>query len=432
MTFSRFCWIFSISSSTIKRRNIVSGAIGNTLEWYDFAVYGTMAPIIGKLFFPDNDPFTSLLAAFAVFAIGYIARPLGGILLGHMADKIGRKPALIFSVAMMGIGTTAIGLLPTHNEIGTSAAILLVLLRILQGLSVGGEYPSSIVFLAEHSSDDRRAFNTSWPMFGSVLGFLLGSSLCSLFSNILGSAEFQAWGWRLPFLFGSVIAICATLFRRHMTEPSYFSDAKPLSNLPFIVAFRDHWRAISQIICLSLVNAVGFYLLWVYAISYLTEQMHVSTTDALDINTLSLMIMLPIITFSAILSDRIGRKPLLYFVAIGSLIFAWPLWWMMHHQSFALILAGQVGFSILFGVGYSGLSAVMVEILPTGVRCSAAGIGYNLCLGIFGGTTPLVATYLVERTSDDFSPVYYLMVAAAVSLVVTFFIKETAGKPLPQ
>ncbi len=390
-----------------------------------------MAPIIGKLFFPNDDPFTSLLAAFAVLAIGYIARPLGGIILGHMADKIGRKPALICSVVMMGVGTTAIAFLPTHEEIGAMAAILLILLRILQGLSVGGEYPSSIVFLAEHSPNDKRGFHTSWPMFGSVIGFLLGSAICSLFSNLLSATQFQAWGWRIPFLLGAIIALCATLFRRHMTEPNSFDNAPPLNTLPFIAAIRDHWREIMQIICLSLVNAVGFYLLWVYAISYLTEQMHVSTSDALDINTLSLIILLPVITLSAILSDKIGRKPLLYFVALGSLLFSWPLWWLMHSQSFGMILAGQAGFAVLFGVGYSGLSAVMVEILPTKVRCSASGMGYNLCMGFFGGTTPLVAAYLLERTSDDFSPIYYLMATAALSLIVTFFIAETAGKPLP-
>ncbi|WP_298769239.1 MFS transporter [uncultured Shewanella sp.] len=303
--------------------------------------------------------------------------------------------------------------------------------KAFQGLSVGGEYPSSIVFLAEHSSIDKRGFNTSWPMFGSVIGFLLGSALCSLFSNLLSAEAFQAWGWRIPFLIGALIAVCATLFRRHMTESSSFDHAKPIDTIPFIAAIRDHWREIMQIICLSLVNAVGFYLLWVYAISYLTEQMHVSTSSALDINTLSLIILLPVITFSAILSDKVGRKPLLYFVALGALFFSWPLWWMMHHHNFWMILAGQAGFALLFGVGYSGLSAVMVEILPTKVRCSASGIGYNLCMGIFGGTTPLVATYLLERTSNDFSPAYYLMATAVLSLVVTFFIAETAGKPLP-
>ncbi len=400
------------------------------LEWYDFAVYGTLAPILGKLFFPADDPTASLLAAFGVFAIGYAARPLGGITLGHIGDRMGRKPALILSVLMMGAGTTAIGVLPTHAEIGTTAAVLLVVLRILQGLSVGGEYPSSIVFLGEHAPPERRGYVASWPMFGSVVGFLLGSAFGALLSNLMSEAALEAWGWRLPFLFGAVIALCGVLFRRHMSEPPAFAAAQPLTAAPIVAAFRDHWRAIVQIIGLSLVNAVGFYLLWVYATSYLTDRMHVSTADALDINTLSLVVMMPAVTLSAILSDRIGRKPLLYFVSLGTLLLAWPLWWLMHHQSFLLILLGQVGFAVLYGAGYAGLSAVMIEILPAGVRCSASAIGYNICLGLFGGTTPLVATYLVERTADDFAPAYYLMATAVISLIATLSLPETARKPL--
>ena len=415
-----------------RRGNVLSGAIGNVLEWYDFAVYGTLAPILGALFFPADDPVASLLAAFGVFAIGYASRPLGGVLLGHVADKLGRKRALILSVMMMGGSTTLIGLLPTHEEIGTTAAVLLVVLRIVQGLSVGGEYPGSVVFLAEHAPPERRAYYASWPAFGSVVGFLFGTALVALMSTLLGEAALEDWGWRLPFLLGAVIAVCAALFRRHMSEPAVLAEAQPLEGPPFVAALRDHWRTIVQIMALSLVNAVGFYLLWVYATSYLTERMHVSTADALDINTLSLIAFLPALTLSALLADRIGRKPLLYFVALGSLVLAWPLWWLMHHQSFLLILAGQIGFSVLFGAGYAGLSAVMVEILPTGVRCSASSIGYNLSLGLFGGTTPLVATYLVERTADDFTPAYYLMVTAVISLVATFYLPETARKALPR
>jgi MHS family proline/betaine transporter-like MFS transporter len=402
------------------------------LEWYDFAVYGTLAPILGKLFFPADDEVASLLAAFAVFALGYAARPLGGIILGHIGDRVGRKPTLLFSVMVMGVATTAIGILPTHAQIGTTAAFLLVLLRIIQGLSVGGEYPSSIVFLAEHAPADRRGYYTSWPMFGSAVGFLLGAAVGAFLSNILSDAALQSWGWRIPFLFGSVIAICGVYFRRNMVEPPAFSASELPTVTPIIAAFRDHWQAITQIIGLSLVNAVGFYLLWVYATSYLTERMHVSTASALDINTLSLVVMMPAVTLSAILSDRIGRKPLLYFVSLGTLVLAWPLWWLMHHQSFLLILTGQIGFAVLYGAGYAGLSAVMVEILPTGVRCSAASIGYNLCLGLFGGTTPLVATYLVQRTGNDFTPAYYLMATAVLSLIATISLRETAGRSLPK
>lgn len=410
---------------------MMSGAVGNVLEWYDFAVYGSLAPIIGKLFFPADDPVASLLAAFGVFAIGYIARPIGGIFLGHIGDRLGRKRSLILSVMMMGGGTTLIGVLPTHAEIGAAAAALLVALRVLQGLSVGGEYPSSIVFLAEHAPRDRRAFYACWPGTASCLGVLLGSAMAALVTNTMGEAALHSWGWRIPFLLGAVIALCGVLFRRHMSEPGALAAAQPLEDLPIIAAFKSHWRVILQIVGLSLVNAVGFYLLWVYAISYLTERMHVTTADALDINTLSLIVMMPALVFSAILADRIGRKPLLYFVAIGTIIFTWPLWWLMHHQSFMLILLAQCGFAVLYGVGYAALSPVMAEILPAGVRCSASAIGYNICMGLFGGTTPLVATYLVSRTADDFTPAYYLIATGVISLIVTFTVPETAKKTLP-
>lgn len=194
------------------QRTVLAGAIGNVLEWYDFAIYGYFAPIIGTLFFPADDPLASLLAAFGVFAVGYAARPLGGAAFGHIGDKIGRKPALILSVMMMGAATSAIGLLPDHAEIGTTAALLLVALRIAQGLSVGGEYPGSIVFLAEHAPPERRGYLASWPMFGSVGGFLLGSGLGALVSSMLDDAAMHAWGWRIPFLLGALIATGGVVF----------------------------------------------------------------------------------------------------------------------------------------------------------------------------------------------------------------------------
>ncbi len=410
----------------------MSGAIGNVLEWYDFAVYGTLAPILGKLFFPSDDPLISLLAAFSVFAVGYISRPLGGVLMGHIGDRYGRKAVMILSVVMMGLGTTAIGLLPTSAQIGIAAPALLIFLRFVQGISVGGEYPSSIVFLAEHSSSHNRAYAASWPLFGSIVGFLIGSGFGAVMSTFLSDASMESWGWRIPFLFGAFIALSGAYFRRHMTEPPYFKKAKPSTKAPIIVAIREYWRPILQIIGLSLVNGVGFYMLWVYAASYLTDRMHVSTANALDINTLSLIAMLPATTLAAILSDRIGRKPLLYFVGLGTLFAAWPLWWLMHHQSFMLILIGQLGFSVLYGVGYAGLSAVMVEIFPTHVRCSASALAYNLSAGLFGGTVPFVATYFVQRTSDDFFPAYYLMAAGLISFLTTLTMKETMGTELPK
>jgi MHS family proline/betaine transporter-like MFS transporter len=418
------------SEPTALRRNVVAGTVGNVLEWYDFAVYGYLAPIIGKVFFPGDDPTSSLLAAFGVFAVGFLARPIGGMIFGHFGDKIGRKRVLIISVLMMGAGTFAIGVLPGFAQIGAASAALLVILRILQGISVGGEYAGSVVFLAEHAPPKHRGFLASWPDTGSVLGFLLGSGIGALISWIIGEAALEAWGWRIPFLLGALIAVVGIVFRRQMTESPVCADMMRVAGSPVVAALRHHWRPILQMISLILVNSIGFYMMFVYAVSYLTEQMHVSTARALDINTASLLVMLVVTPTSAALSDKIGRKPLLYFVSLSTLILAWPLWALMHYDNIWAILAGQAGFAMIFGVGYAVTSSVMVEMLPAHVRCSGVAIGYNICLGLFGGTTPLVATYLVARTADDFAPVYYLMAAAAISFAVTLGLPETARKPL--
>jgi len=419
-----------VSSEPGQRRNLLAAAIGNVLEWYDFAIYGYFAPVLGKLFFPADDPAASLLAAFAVFAVGYGARPLGGIILGHIADRVGRKPSLILSLTMMGAGTFCIGILPVHAQIGTLAAVLLVILRIVQGLSVGGEYPGSIVLLAEQAPAARRGYFASWPMVGSVAGFVIGSGLGALIGTLAGEQTLHTWGWRIPFLVGALIAVCGVILRRHMTELPTSEMVQAPGSLPIVSALQLHGGAILRMISLILVNAVGFYMLFVYAASYLTSRMHMSTAHALDINTLSLLVMLPATPLAAIWSDRIGRKPLLYFVAGGTLILAWPLWWLMSQHDTVMILAGQIGFALLFAAGYAVTSAVMVEMLPSEVRCSGVAAGYNLCLAAFGGTTPLVATYLVARTADDFAPAYYLMATALLSLVATVRLTETAGRPL--
>lgn len=412
------------------RRTGLAGAIGSLLEWYDFAVYGFLAPILGKLFFPDDDPVASLLAAFGVFAIGFAARPVGGAVFGHIGDKLGRKPAMIASAMMMGLATLAIGVLPDHAQIGAAAPLLLVLLRIFQGLSVGGEYTGSIVLLAEQAPDDRRGFVASWVEMGGILGMLLGSGVGALTSSLLGEAEMLSWGWRVPFLLGAVIAVFGVALRRQIAESPVVEQVERAAGSPVLAALRHHWRPMLRMVCLLLMQGVGFYMVFVFAASYLTEQMHVTTARALDINTLALLAMLVSVPIAAIVSDRIGRKPVLYFVLFATCILAWPLWKLMHHQSFALILAGQMGFGVLMGLAYGVTPATMIEMLPAEVRCSGVAIGYNLCLGIFGGTTPLIATYLVARTAEGYAPVYYLVAVTIVSVIALIGMPETARRPL--
>jgi MFS transporter, MHS family, proline/betaine transporter len=414
----------------IGTRTRIAGTIGSLLEWYDFTVYGFLAPILGKLFFPADDQVASLLAAFGVFAMGYAARPLGGVIFGHIGDKFGRKPAMIISAVMMGLATLAIGVLPDHAQIGVAAALLLVILRVIQGLSVGGEFTDSVVMLAEQAPLDRRGFVASWPEMGGIAGMLLGSGVGALTSSVLGEAGMLAWGWRVPFLLGAVIAVFGVVMRRQIAESPALAHVERVAGSPVIAALRHHWRPIVRMVCLLLMQGIGFYMVFVFAASYLTERMHITTARALDINTLALLAMLVGAPVAAIASDRVGRKPMLYFVVVATCVLAWPLWALMHHQSFALILAGQLGFGVLMGLAFGVTPATMIEMLPTEVRCSGVAIGYNLCFGLFGGTTPLIATYLVARTADDFAPVYYLVAVTIVSFIALLGLPETARKPL--
>ena len=412
------------------RKNAFAGAIGNVMEWYDFAAYAYMAPIISRLFFPSDDPFTSLLATYGAFAAGYLSRPLGALLFGHIGDKRGRKLVLVVSVTLMGVATVAIGLLPDVSQIGPLAAVALVTLRVLQGFSVGGEYTGSTTFVVEYAPADRRAFYSSWILCGAAGGFLLGSGVATLLTNLVDQATLASWAWRVPFLAGGLIAVTALILRRHIEEPPAPEYAEEWQRSPIVVAFTDHWRDMLRVMGLALAVNVGFYMMFVYAVSYLTERMHVSTANAMDINTICMVVLTLLPLPIALLADRIGRKPILLSGALGIIVLSWPLFWFMHHQNLSLVLLGQLGFAVLFRWVYAANPATMAEILSRRVRVSVLSVGYNICLSIFGGTTPLVATYLVERTADDFAPVYYLMGLGVLSLIAVLSVSETKGKPL--
>ena len=420
-----------VSEARTRRKVIAAGVTGNVLEWYDFAVYGFYAPIIGRLFFPSDDPTVSLIASFGAFAAGFLMRPVGGFIFGHIGDKIGRKKALVLSVMLMAIPTGVIGFLPDHATIGVAAAVLMVLMRMLQGLSVGGEYTGSIVYLSEHAPDKKRGFFTSWTLFGAVGGILLGSGVSALISHLLTDAQISDWGWRLAFISGILVGVVGLIVRRHLPDmPEDKSADKPKS--PIVEAFRTEWRSMSKVIGFNIVNAVGFYMMFVYVVTWLIKQVAEPRSDALDINTISMAALLVMIPFFGALSDKIGRKPLLMFGAGGIAILGYPLIWLMHHPDFNMILLGQLGFAVLIGA-YSGASpATLTEMFPRRVRVSALSVGYNISLAIFGGTTPLIATWLITRSHNDLSIAWYLIGCAVVSFLVLLTLKDGAGKPLPE
>ena len=409
-----------------RRRVVAAGIAGNVMEWYDFSVYGFFARTIGNLYFPTHDPRTSLLAAFSVFAIGFLMRPLGAVLFGYIGDRVGRGPALLWSVIAMAVPTLAIGLLPTYAEIGVAASILMLLCRIMQGLAVGGEYTSSAVFLAETAHPERRGLASAWAPFGAVAGILLGSTVGALILNLMLLEQVVAWGWRLPFLFGVVVGGVGFLLRRRMP----FDKPAATGGFPLLEALRRYPVQMLQVIGVSLVNAIAFYLIFVYSIAWLKLAADLRAGIALQINSLNMVVLLAVILAVSRLSDRIGRKPILAAAAIGLLLFSWPLMSLMQTGEIPLVILGQFGFALLIG-SYGAVNPIAIcEIFPRNVRCSAVSTAYNITVGVFGGTAPAVATWLIGVTDQPKVPALYIMAGAAISAVAALSVRESARQAI--
>jgi len=410
-----------------RRKVILAGLVGNVLEWFDFAVYGYFAVIIGGHFFPSENPAVSLIAAFGAFAAGFLVRPLGGLVFGRIGDLLGRKRAMLLSVIAMAVPTVLIGLMPTYQTIGIAAPILIVLLRIVQGLSVGGEYTSSLVFLVEHAEPGRRARSAFWGMWGATAGILLGSAVGALISGILTEDQLINWGWRVPFLFGSLVALTGFLIRRglHASEPV------STSNTPVKDTFGRHRWDVIKVILLNIGFGVSFYAAFVYAVTYIKMIDNLSGSVALNLNTLSMILLLCLLPITSALSDRFGRKPLmimgLAILTFGSV----PLFHLLHHTEPLIIFMGEFGFVFAIALLSGGIVAANVELIPGAIRCTGLAFAYNAAIGFFGGTTPLISASLINATGDPISPAYWVAGASAISLLTAvFLIPETKDRVL--
>ncbi|MDP1837877.1 MAG: MFS transporter [Reyranella sp.] len=406
------------------RRIVAAGTIGNVLEWYDFAIYGYFAATIGRTFFPAEDPVAQVLAAFGIFAVGYLMRPLGGIVVGHIADRFGRRAALTFSVMAMAVPTFLVGVLPGYEVLGVAAPVVLTLLRVIQGLSVGGEATTAFVFLVERAGPGRRGAIGALASCGANLGMLSGSAAGALLATAMPASMLDAWGWRLPFVLGLLVGVAGYFLRRHIAEAPR-TAATGRHRLPLVETLREHWLLVLRLAGLASFNAIGFYLVFLYAVSWLQTVDGVAPARALGFNTASMLLLLPLMFAMGWLSDRIGRKRLLLAATALGFVGALPLFWLMHHPHPAMILLGEAGFVLILATVLGIMPATMVEATPHGVRCTAISLGYNIAFGIMGGLTPLAAAWLIDRTTMDLSPAYMMMVAAAISFASILTFRES-------
>jgi len=408
-------------------RIVAAGLIGNMLEWYDFAIYGYLAPVVGQVFFPSDDPGSSLIAAFGAFAAGFLMRPVGAVVLGHIGDRYGRKRVLTYSTVLMAVPTFLVGVLPTAADIGVTAAVLLVVLRMLQGVAVGGEYVSSFIFLAEQAPPRRRNFFASWSMVGGMGGVLLGSGIAALVSSYVTNDQILAGAWRIPFLAGIVVAAIGFFIRRGIVETEFVRDR---GMTPLIEATTREWPRILQTWGLNMMTAVFFYITFIYAAAWIVEETNMTHAEALDINTISMLVLLVSLPLAGLVADRIGCRVQLIVMSGACALLAYPLVWMMHHESFWVVLAGQCGLAIVLGFYAGGLPVAMGDLFPRRMRISAAGLGYNASYAVLGGTAPVVAAWLIAETDNAIAFSWYMIATALITFGVTLTLPRLLGSGL--
>lgn len=414
-------------------RMLVSGSVGNILEWYDFAVYGYMAKVIAPLFFPTEDKTAAMISVFGVFAAGFLMRPLGAILFGYIGDKRGRKQALVLSVILMAFSTVGLGLLPTHAAIGVAAPFLLTAMRLIQGVSVGGELTTSISFIVEKAPEGRRGYYGAWTTFCAVAGILLGSAVGAAVESVFSAEQITNWAWRVPFLIGFILGIYALLMRRTISESDSFTKLRSSGRLiktPLADAFKSHGITMIKVTGVLWIFAVGFYMPFIYLPTYLSNTEHVPLSQALDLNSVAMALVLVVTLLLGHLSDKVGRKKIILFGSVGFLLSAIPVYMLFGMDGETGIFAGLLIFAIFCGASQGAIPAFLSENFPTPIRVSALSFSYNVALAIFGGTTPLLATWLIQKSGSSFAPAWYLAFAALVSTLSVLTMKETFRKKL--
>lgn len=410
-------------------RTALAGLIGNVLEWFDFAVYGYFSSAIGKQFFPESSPTARQLLALAVFAIGFAARPIGSIVLGPIGDRIGRRALLTLSIALMGGATLGIGLLPNYETIGVAAPLLLVLLRLVQGFSLGGEFTGSMVYTTELASPLMRGLVSSSTAAGTTLGFILGSLSAYGVKHGLGADVANDWGWRIPFIASVVFCIAGYLLRHGIAESEH-AAASARHRPPLLESLRTDWRPIVETFGIAAMTNAAYYLTFTFAVEK-RDAAAATGGDAFFLyNTLSLFVVLGSKPLGGWLSDRVGRKRLMIALTVLMLAAIYPALHLMLSGNLGRFMGGQLLVGIPLGMALGLQGAMVVEIFPVRTRVTSMSVAYSVTLALTGGLAPLVSAWMIDATGWALSPAFYIMMFGVIGLAIMLPMRETNSRAL--
>ncbi|WP_077329197.1 MFS transporter [Virgibacillus siamensis] len=410
----------------LKRKVLTASLVGSSIEWFDFFLYGTVAGLVlDDLYFPSSDPIVGLMLAYLSFSLTFFIRPLGGVIFAHIGDRIGRKKTLVITLTLMGGGTVLIGLLPTYAQIGIAAPILLILLRLLQGLGLGGEWGGSLLLAVEYAPEGKKGLFGSIPQMGVPIGLVLGTFTLTMMS-LLPHEAFMTWGWRLPFILSALLVVFGLWIRSGINETPEFEEAKKsgqVAKLPVVDTLKYHWREVLIAVGAKVVETAPFYIFATFVVSYATGTLQYDQITVLNAITIATVVTAIMIPFMGKLSDSIGRKKIYVIGCIAMVLYAFPYFMLLSvGQDWAVIVASVLALGIVWPPITAVLGTMFSDLFSTKVRYTGISLGYQIGAAMAGGTAPLIATWLLGQFNNAWTPIAIFIVATAViSLVAVAF-----------
>jgi len=419
----------------VSKRVLIASLVGSSIEWFDYFLYGTVAALVfNQLFFPTEDPTVGLLLSYASFALSFFIRPLGGVVFSHIGDKIGRKKTLVVTLTLMGLATAGMGLLPTYETIGIWAPILLIVLRLVQGFGLGGEWGGALLLAVEYAPKEKRGFFGSIPQMGVTIGLLLGTFVMSLMT-LMPDDAFMSWGWRIPFLLSTLLVVFGLWIRHGIDETPSFKKVQEqgeIVKVPLLETLRTQWKEVLIAVGGKVVETAPFYIFGTFIVSYATTNLGFSKTAALNAVTIATIVTTILIPFMGRWSDKVGRKSLYIGGTICMILYAFPYFWMLQQGSIALlILATVIGLGIIWAPITAVLGTMFSEIFKSNVRYTGISLGYQIGAAVAGGTAPLIATALLSAYDNSYVPVaLYIIFTSFISLAAIWTVRDRKNEVL--